>query len=179
MENNLYIEISNLLLQHFSYLTEISMSYRNVCVSLLGIGIISLLVSLINYMEQEDSRSMCFAATLAWVFVIAGCIWYLEHDNNQREQQIQVQLTALKLDLEKLANRHQLDKDKVFNIAQDFLLCKKADLSFKHRPQFYFECTNKEYVSNNINYLMVQDNIKFLQTQISSVKPKQENILFK
>lgn len=177
METNLYIEISNLLLQHFSYLAEISMSYRNVCVSLLGIGIISLLVSLINYMEQETEVSIYFA--IAWMFVIVGCIWYLEHDNNQREQQIQVQLTALKLDLEKLANRHQLDKDKVFNIAQDFLLCKKADLSFKHQPQFYFECTNKEYVSNNINYLMVQDNIKFLQTQISSVKQKQENILFK
>lgn len=177
METNLYIEISNLLLQHFSYLTEISMSYQNVCVSLLGMGIISSLVSLINYMEQETEVSIYFA--IAWVFVIADCIWYLEHDNNQREQQIQVQLTALKLDLEKLANRHQLDKDKVFNIAQDFLLCKKADLSFKHQPQFYFECTNKEYVSNNINYLMVQDNIKLLQTQISSVKPKQENILFK
>ena len=177
MENNLYLDLSNLLLKHFSYLTETTMFYRNIFVALLGIGIVSLLVAIINYIEEENNTAIYFF--ISWFFVIAGCIWYLENDNDKNEQQIQVQLTAFNADLEKLANQHHLDKDKVFNIAQDFLLCKKADLSFKHQPQFYFECTNKEYVSNNINYLMVQDNIKFLQTQISSVKPKQENILFK
>ena len=179
MENNLYLDLSNLLLKHFSYLTETTMFYRNIFVALLGIGIVSLLVAIINYVEEEDSRYIYFAATLSWIVVIAGCIWYLEYDNDKNEQQIQVQLTAFNVDLEKLANQHHLDKDKVFNIAQDFLLCKKADLSFKHQPKFYFKCKNEEYVSNKINHLIVQDNIQLLKTQISSVKPKQENILFK
>ena len=177
MENNLYLDLSNLLLKHFSYLTETTMFYRNIFVALLGIGIVSLLVAIINYIEEENNTAIYFF--ISWFFVIAGCIWYLENDNDKNEQQIQVQLTAFNADLEKLANQHHLDKDKVFNIAQDFLLCKKADLSFKNQPQFYFKCKNEEYVRNKINHLIVQDNIQLLKTQISSVKPKQENILFK
>lgn len=141
------------------------MFYRNIFVALLGIGIVSLLVAIINYIEEENNTAIYFS--ISWFFVIAGCIWYLENDNDKNEQQIQVQLTAFNADLEKLANQHHLDKDKVFNIAQDFLLCKKADLLFKHQPQFSFKCKNEEYVSNKINHLIVQDNIQLLKTQMS------------
>lgn len=55
----------------------------------------------------------------------------------------------------------------MFNITQDFLLCKKEDLLFKHQPQFYFKCKNEEYVSNKINHLIVQDNIKLLQQNLN------------
>lgn len=165
MENNLYLDLSNLLLKHFSYLTETTMFYRNIFVALLGIGIVSLLVAIINYIEEENNTAIYFS--ISWLIVIAGCIWYLENDNDKNEQQIQVQLIAFNSDLEKLANQHHLDKDKVFNIAQDFLLCKKVDLSFKHQPQFYFKCKNEEYVSNKINHLIVQDNIQLLKTQMS------------
>lgn len=90
MENNLYLDLSNLLLKHFSYLTETTMFYRNIFVALLGIGIVSLFVAIINYVEKEDNRSIYFAATLSWIVVIAGCVWYLENDDDKNEQQIQV-----------------------------------------------------------------------------------------
>lgn len=168
MENNLYIDLSNLLLKHFSYLTEISMFYRYLYIALLGIAIVSLLVSLISYVEEENNKAIYLV--LSWMIVVAGCTWYLVNDKNEKEQQIQVKLIEFNVDLEKLANQYKSDKDKVVNIAQDFLLCKKTDLLFKHQPQFYFKCTNKEYLDDQIHYFMVQENIKLLQTKITSTK---------
>ena len=176
MENNsnLYTDIANALLNNFNDLIGLHQydSLINMIIALVGFLFIMLAAS--NILKLCDNNSKITSKMIFFIFIgvigIIICCGSYSYLDNQRIIAIQEQTIKLQRDLSVVAEKHNMDKQIIYNIAQDVILCETDNLNIQSNLNFSFECKDKQYAMYKESFPTTFDNIQKLNNAMNNQK---------
>ncbi len=176
MENssNLYTDIANALLNNFNDLIGIHQydSLINLIFCLVGFCFFMLTASNISKFSDNDSKITFKMILFIFIGVIGMIICYGSYSylDNQRIIAIQEQTIKLQRDLFIVAEKHNMDKQVIYNLAQDVILCETNNLNIQSNLNFSFECKDKQYAMGKESFPTTFYNIQKLNNAVNNQK---------
>lgn len=175
MENssNLYIDTANALLNNFNGLIGLHQYDLLVSLTLFVVGLAFFMLTGFCLLRLGDDKPITIKSIFAIFIGVIGmivCYGSYSYLDNQRIIDIQEQTIKLQRDLSIIAEKHNMDKQVIYNIAQDVILCETSNLNIQSNLNFSFECKDKQYVMDKESFPTTFYNIEKLNNAMNNQK---------